>query len=434
MFCVRLTYSEPSTLASLTHRPFDQNWTTDAKTDADSFDRSEDADDGLLGLGAMRERAHSSPGPIFPVSSSPPVRIDVNPFQAGDLSPLYTDGERGRGLPPDPRRTRPQVSKSAGSGSARPPLSGHATLQQNALDNSFGSASNYGGRGSPAASEFSYDFSHVPSGRSDLAERLQGRARSLTAGSDPTLHDGSRSLRGEHFRPHNIDHSHKFGTLTPLSNISIQQRLPQQHHPQVLPPNRHIRSYSHSGTLRDINDIESHDGHGFADSTIRTHHQRLHSDGADPFPGDFYTYGLQETSNIPRSASYNDRLARSAPPGLIQRSVSVTQAMQHQNFDAGLLHRRNSDFHGDPQYTVPSSRYPSFPNLRSRDEILVASDGNGLGRSVHEDTRSFGSKPYDDGGRNHPVMYNVAAHRQTEYAYLSTDHLSGGDSRVSPRS
>ncbi len=420
--------TEPA-LGSFSHRGFDQNWGTN--TDADSFDRSEDPDDGLLGLGAIRERAHSSPGPIFPISSSPPVRIDVNPFQSGDLSPLYTDGDRVRGLPPDPRRNRSHIAKSSTSGGARPPLSGQSS-QLAFLDSSFGSGANYGGRGSPGSTDYSSEYSHMAGGRSDMAERLQGRSRSLTAGSEPHLQDLNRSAHNEQFRPHNIDHTHKFGNLPALSNIPIQ-RL--SHH-QVLPPSRHIRSYSHSGTLQHVNGQEMPDDRRFVDQQGRVHHQRLHSDGgADHYYGgdDIYARGPQGNGMLPRSPSYNDHHPSHSAltTGLMQRSVSMSQAIPHHGFEGQMLQRRNTEFLGDAQYAAQTSRLQNFPSFHSRDEF-VGSDGSGLLRQSQDELRSFGSQGYEDRSRNHHVAYQVPVRRHNEYNYsMLSEPLQTDSHRVS---
>ena len=85
--------------------------------DADSFDCSkdpEDPDDGLMGLDALRERAQSPPGPI--TGGIAPVPIDVNQYQE-DLSPLLTDRDWNRGLPPDPPQSQP-TSQLGSSGSS----------------------------------------------------------------------------------------------------------------------------------------------------------------------------------------------------------------------------------------------------------------------------------------------------------------------------
>ena len=399
------------TYGSFGHRGFDQNW---GNTDADSFDRSDDPDDGLLGLGAIRERAHSSPGPMYTSSSSPPGRIDVNPYQNADLSPLYTEGDRVRGLFQDPRRNRSYATKS-NAGSARPPLSGQSS-QQAFLDNSFGSAGNYGGRGSPGSHEYSYDYSPLAGGRSDLAERLQGRVRSHTAGSEPHLHDLNRSTHSDQFRPQNIDHSYKFGSLPSLNTI------------QRLPPSRHIRSYSHSGPLQHNNSHEMTD-----DRRVGDHHQRIHGDFGDFFSGgdNVHVRGVHGNRNIPRSMSSGDHhSSRSAPSsGLMQRSVSMTQAMEHQDFESQLFQKRNADYHGDSHFTsVQSTRQHVFPSLQRRDE-LVGSDASALPRPTYDDMRTFGHQGYDDRGRNHPLVYQVPsqmpARRHSDYVGMSSASLSG---------
>ena len=331
----------------------------------------------------------------------------MNPFQTGDLSPLYTDGDRVRGLPPDPRRNRSHVAKTTTSGGgARPPLSGQSS-QLAFLDSSFGSGTNYGGRGSPGSTDYSPEYTHMTGGRSDMAERLQGRSRSLTAGSEPHIQDLNRSAHNEQFRPHTIDHTQKFGTLPSLNSIQ-SHRLP---HHQVLPPSRHIRSFSHSGTLQHDSGQEIHDDRRFVDQQGRVHHQRLHSDGADNFYGgdDLYGHGLHGSAKLSRSPSYNDHhSAHSAPQsGLMQRSVSMSQAMQNQGgFEGQMLVRRNTDFAGDAQHAVQASRSHNFLSLHGRDDF-AGSDGNVLPRQTQDEMRSFGIQGYDERGRNNHTSYQA---------------------------
>lgn len=356
---------------------------------------------------------------MYTSSSSPPGRIDVNPYQNADLSPLYTEGDRVRGLLQDPRRHRSYATKS-NSGSARPPLSGQSS-QQAFLDNSFGSAGNYGGRGSPGSHEYSYDYSPLAGGRSDLAERLQGRVRSLTAGSEPHLHDLNRSTPSDQFRPQHIDHSQKFGSLPSLNNI------------QRLPPSRHIRSYSHSGTLQVHNSHEAAE-----DRRIAEQHQRILGEFGDFFSGGGdnvqQVRGIPGTRNIPRSVSSSDHhSSRSAPnSGLMQRSVSMTKAMDHQDFESQLFQRRSPEYHGDSHFTsVQSARHQMFPGLLRRDEFVGSDGGGGAGlpRPTYDDMRSFGNQGFDERGRNHPHGYQVPlqmpVRRHSDYVNMPSGSMSG---------
>jgi hypothetical protein len=83
-----------------------------------SFDTEDDrSHDGLLGLQALRDRAHSSPGPV----------LSSSPISAANNS--YSTSPRTIGVPPARPRT---VSKDSGrgvsSGSSRPPLAGGSAL------------------------------------------------------------------------------------------------------------------------------------------------------------------------------------------------------------------------------------------------------------------------------------------------------------------
>lgn len=356
----------------------------------------------------------------------------MNPYQTGDLSPLYTDGERIRALPPDPRRTRSYPSNK--SANARPPLSGQPT-QQAFLDNSFSSAGNYGGRSSPGSNDVSYEYSPQGGGRSDMADRLQ-RQRSLTAGSEPHFHDLNPLNRGAHseqFHQQNIDHTQKFSNLPSLSNV---QRLPPH---QIQQSNRHIRSYSHSGALQHHSIHEMSEERRVVDQHGRVHHQRLHSDGADIFSGgdSLYARPMQGHGNLPRSMSTGDHHSvHSAPTaGILPRSVSMGQAQQHQGFESQPLQRRNTEYHHEAQYSaVQAARQQIHPSLQRRDEF-IGSDGAGLSRASQEEMRSFGGHGYDDRGRNpsqhYPSQSQVPARRHSDYVGMSSSPISAGNMRVS---
>mmetsp|Transcript_18684 Transcript_18684/g.26850 ORF Transcript_18684/g.26850 Transcript_18684/m.26850 type:complete len:842 (+) Transcript_18684:58-2583(+) len=173
-----------------------------------------DPDDGLRGLGALRERSQSSPGPVGAngvFSSSPPVRIDVSPYQS-ELSPLHTgDGfdlsnSRHRGLPPDPRRIR--TMNHGKERSSRPPLAG-------------GSQSTYFTDGVDRLDDSN-------NRTNDLVTRM--RATSIgdqiydnrNAHSEQMRHQQQNSLQ-------NIDHMHKFGNGHNLNAIH-HNRAPNQLH------------------------------------------------------------------------------------------------------------------------------------------------------------------------------------------------------------
>mmetsp|Transcript_30342 Transcript_30342/g.44871 ORF Transcript_30342/g.44871 Transcript_30342/m.44871 type:complete len:890 (-) Transcript_30342:297-2966(-) len=353
--------------------------------DADSFDRSEDPDDGLMGLTALRDRAYSSPGPFRTASNSPPVRIDV--YNQGDLSPLPSDFSRGQHLPQELRRTRPTATYNSKSSNSRPPLSGR--------DSSF----NSGSLDNRNHADITFDFPSAvgtSSGRSDMAERLQGsRSRSMAVNEQQLLYTDNRNVHGEHLRyENNVDHVHKFGSLPTLNNIQQQQRLTNH----SIPP-RHIRSYSHSGVLPHgtHHELSFDDGNRrlLEQSNGRIHH-RLQSDGSDNpsyavggSESNQYTRVIQSTSSLTRSMSVGDNHSSHSTGGIVQRSVSMAQSMLGQGPDTQQpVQRRNSDlFHNGQVYAnLQPNRQQIHPNLQ-RHEDFGGSDAPVI--ATPEEMRAF---------------------------------------------
>jgi len=440
--------------------PFETNWNPSYNNkDADSFDRSED-DDGLMGLGALRERAQSSPGPMHSFSSSPPVRIDVNPYQQGDLSPLPSDGSRY--LPPDPRRPRPSSYK--GGGNARPPLSGQSSAAF--LDNSFNSSGNFGGRNSPGSSnnDVSYDYS-PPGGRSDMVERLQGGSRSRALGAEDFTRSMSNEQQFRHQQQHTttpmdqLSHTQKFGSLPSLS----QQRFPA--HQMQQQPNRHIRSYSHSGALQHYGLQEMHDdGSRRGYDHVQQHqqqqqqhgrmqHQRLlHSDGSDGmFVGgndSWNSRGFQQTSsNLPRSLSVGDNYSSHSAPGggSMPRSVSMNQTSFQQGFDSQpSMQRRNSEQFPQQQQQqyapAPPRQQQMYPSLQRRDEFIGSSDSGPapimataeelLAYNI-QDERGRGSQQQQP--QRYPSPSSHSSRRPADFVPMSSSPMSAGQMRSGGR-
>jgi hypothetical protein len=328
-----------NTFTSFNQQTFDTSWTV---KDTDSFDRSEDPEDVLFGLGAMRERSHSSPGPIFANASSPPIRIVVNPYQSGDLSPLYHEGDRTRGLPPDPRRNRPYANKSSASGNSRPPLSGQST-QQPFLDNSFGSITGYGGGISLGISEKSLEYA-----RSDMAERLQGRNRSMSGGAE--MHDRSRS-------------HDSFRALDPVYNQGVASSHYPISRPQQLSTPRHIRSFSHSDQVQNMAVQDSTENRQRLD---HPQHQRSYGDGVQEvlFPVGDHSHKRTGQGTMSRPMNTSEHIpARLIPTqGLLQRSTSLTQPIQYSSYEDPQMQYRANRFENDSQrpHSLQSFRQSGF--------------------------------------------------------------------------
>lgn len=319
-----------------------------------------DPDDGLRGLGALRDRAHSSPGPISNgmLSTSPPVRIDFSAHQ-GDLSPLYSDMDsRLRVLPRKSRMPRESIGARH---SSRPPLSGGGGLSQSPFnfENSNGDMSRYSAIGLSHT-----DLSGVPRpelkySTSDNSGGHGGHNRSRSVGGIggehvARPHDQHRGAPFESYvQQHQLldqSHTHKFGTL-PNLNSHIQQhqhRIPIHTQQNVLPPqNRHIRSYSHSGALQQhpvyFQETYEEKSLGRSYDGRLQQSQFLKSEGM--FSGDNLNALHSQRNGFGISASSTDNLSQH--PGMIQRSASLSQPSLLSHLDSALggpqLQRRNTD-------------------------------------------------------------------------------------------
>jgi hypothetical protein len=223
-----------------------------------SFDKEDGEHDGLLGLQALRDRAHTSPGPINVAAYS--------------SSPLV------RGIIPDQHRPR-AVSRDGGRvQGARPPRSGlspHATEHK-----SFQGDRGVGGVGMPLSNSRSRDPSPPPNYSQEsiaLPGVISRPGFNPYAGDfDPSHRRSISTDTGREYvhnsygnnqvdrGQHSIDQlSHKFGQLPSLNShvnhqrMHIQQSLPPGQHP--LPPGqpygqqslpRHQRSVSQPGPMR----------------------------------------------------------------------------------------------------------------------------------------------------------------------------------------
>eukprot|EP00542_Grammatophora_oceanica_P000111 CAMPEP_0194069668 /NCGR_PEP_ID=MMETSP0009_2-20130614/87765_1 /TAXON_ID=210454 /ORGANISM="Grammatophora oceanica, Strain CCMP 410" /LENGTH=968 /DNA_ID=CAMNT_0038722879 /DNA_START=683 /DNA_END=3589 /DNA_ORIENTATION=- len=370
-----------------------------------------DGDDGLHGLGALRERAQSSPGPFAGassggvLSSSPPVRIDISSFSQGDMSPLNADSDsvRQRNFPPNPRHRRGPSGGSAGGAirHSRPPLSG--------------------GGGS---------YSSLADNMDDRYHIGQHRPRSVGA-NEMDLHQQQQHQHQQHSEQqqrHILDqqHTQKFGNFMNL-NTHVQQqqqsRLPPSspHHNHQI---RHIRSYS--GPSQDQQGLMHNEGHQLGSSYDGRSQQggyfqqgRNDGGGGAMFQGDGSGHlggggGLYGSNNLglSRSVSESHGLSgRQGPPGLIQRSTSLSQqALSTGSVDSfnnsgqqQNLPRRNSDnFHGGygggapsipnrMQHLGPSSlspRYDDSPVMATQEEMRLY----GIGSHSRSDSFSLSSQ------------------------------------------
>jgi hypothetical protein len=354
----------------------------------------EDPDDGLRGLGALRDRAQSSPGPISSslLGTSPPVRIDLSSHQ-GDLSPLYSDMDsRLRGLPPDPRRMRTAKDSTQARHSTRPPLSGGVGLSQSPYNFDF----NHGDTNRSITSGSSQgDWSGLPRpelsfATSDSSGGYAGHTRSRSSGGIG-LDNTTRTLdqlQGAHIQAYgqsqhqqllDQSHTHKFGTLPNLnSHIQQQQyRMPPQHN--ALPPkNRHMRSLSHSGALQRPNMYaqETYDDKSIGRST-EGRLQHSHFQNAEGMYAGENVIGLG-SHGFGRSASAGDNLSQA--PSMLQRSTSLSQpslSSQLENLGGPQLQRRNSDMNQGGFVTYGGQqglqgRHTQYPQAREDYNLSIS--------------------------------------------------------------
>ena len=420
------------------------------------LDNENDPDDGLRGLGALRERSQSSPGPI-PGStfvSSPPVRIDVSKQQR-DLSPLQSEVEpsRHRGLPPDPRRIR--SLKDGLRHSSRPPLSGGGSVSQSSFPDTASSfSSSYHETRTNASftqqgslSGFQSDGSFA-SGRLDHRanvselERIQGRlTRSASLGTvGNEAHYYERNTHIESFRhTQNIDqelHAHKFGAhhQSYVNNL-LHQRIPTSNHMDMPQHHvRHVRSLSHSGPL---SGVESHDASGRQGRSFDGGLQyRVPLDLHDGYGGRGMVGGREaqrrSTPNLARSLSTGDRHVH---PALQPRSASFAMAgpLDVQiGGQMGLLQRRNSDAAHSYASMSPPSRgqmHPQGVMSMSRYE-----DSGAPVMATPDEMKMFGIGGGDD-RRGSPVnsMLHQMDRRHMDLVLAAGQMPGGASQRVSFR-
>lgn len=381
-----------------------------------SFDHEDiDHDDGLHGLGALRERAQSSPGPVVyhkgqgSFASSPPVSTDMFGYQNAQ-SPLHSEGDNSsanRNYPADPRRSR-AVSKS----SSRPPLRGGGlSMQQNYNDNNLSFGSTGGDR------NFNGQMAGLPPGHhneggsmNDLGSQprhltgdIGNRGRSLSLG---TLHHHHQDSRGE-FRMHSsqnymsqsqIDHSHtqKFGSLPNLGVHVQHQRLPssgRSQHPQMQQPQGHVRSYSNPGLSQHI--LPAHDeslSYGRSldhNSTYRGEGESIHSGSA--LSGDMRY--IQQT-NLSRSVSAGANLTHG--PGMMQGRSSVSHPSLASGFEYGdshSIHRRHTVHISHDRQMAHSMHSELQRRDRVALEFMDRQPSNTQVIATHEELKMYGIHP-----------------------------------------
>lgn len=192
---------------------------------------TENGNDGLLGLEALRDRANSSPGPIQMLSTSPQFargHLAAHLRGANGNQPIEVPADRPR------MRDRPPLSHTFGEGGSHHNDRGGMALMGVSSSRSVGSEGN---NGSYESSD-SRGFGTI--GRADLRPAVSdfeiNRRRATSSDSFQAGFSSQPPREGY------MDPSHKFGILPTLSSHIQQQRMPDNHGDLQRP--RHIRSVS----------------------------------------------------------------------------------------------------------------------------------------------------------------------------------------------
>jgi len=336
-----------------------------------SFDADDGEHDGLLGLQALRDRAHSSPGPInTSYSSSPPIRGQIAGFD---------DGRHG--AMPEPRRPR-AVSRDGGRPTSKPPLSGGPALSPHITESrSFQGDRSLSGMAAPFSNSRREpspprDMSGLGiisrpgyTEGSDRYDSALRRSISTDTGREP------RQARETDRSQSSIDElSHRFGQLSSLGGSHIPPPQPLQ---------RHQRSLSQPGPARgphvQQDYYQDHQyGMGIASNRLPP--------AADSDYGDHHyqhqgQYARADNLAHNRSNSYGLGLSSTFDQAVINRRSSH-QSLPGQNsgfYGQQVLPRRESlDF-------VPGhSRYPDGgPVVASNEDMRVFSNDGGAAYHRH---------------------------------------------------
>lgn len=415
-------------------------------------------DDGLRGLGALRERAHSSPAMtgfgvgVGNISSSPPVRTESTSFRM-TASPLHTESgvfEGNRNFPADPRRSRTPNRDGQGKAVSRPPL-----FQSSNVSHVMFSEGNLG----------------FLSSKGDCSQDHRGRSLSMGTMNTQDLmqsikQDGDfrANLNENYHTQSHLDQSYtqKFGSLPALSHMQHQrvpQSMRQQHFGGMQPPAGHVRSYSQPGPnaqgFGGANEIQ--DGSRIFDNTLEyspvRSEPRYIDEGESLHSGQRYVQHFHP-SDLSRSASAGTNLPhmpavrRRNPAAMSHPSLSTGafDEVQRQNSFTGVsvhpgLQRRDALDYMDARSS--SQRNEPRPVMATREEInmfdLYGKDGgsyDGVGSGRHERMpQSFHShsRHHSDGGgvlssavsqrdRN-MVCASSSAFAQTDAVYELTESL-----------
>lgn len=308
-----------------------------------SFDLANN--DGLLGLEALRERAHTSPSPVQMLSSSPPIIGGPRGqgYAPGASVAAQDNGnqDRARSVP----RDRPPLSQSYQEGN-----SAHGER------NNFGFSSNRS-----TGSDASYDSGFGAIGRIPVGSEF----RSMQSDYDMNRR---RASSGEDFYSYALDPttvSQKFGTLPTLGSHIQQHRMSGSGFGDELERPRHIRSVSQPMPVGQVPSSG-------AALDQRFYQQGLQQDGHSYSGGEFRPKSQHGSLSHPTFASYDGYVQ--------QKRVSLPNLNQ-------------------------SHSYGQFQNVRGNsNEYSPLSHGHGSIASA-EDMRGFGAPSMISPGHSPVQVY-----------------------------
>eukprot|EP00529_Nitzschia_sp_RCC80_P000223 CAMPEP_0113508924 /NCGR_PEP_ID=MMETSP0014_2-20120614/37283_1 /TAXON_ID=2857 /ORGANISM="Nitzschia sp." /LENGTH=865 /DNA_ID=CAMNT_0000404683 /DNA_START=217 /DNA_END=2814 /DNA_ORIENTATION=+ /assembly_acc=CAM_ASM_000159 len=331
-----------------------------------SFDAADDdrSHDGLLGLQALRDRSHSSPGPVL--SSSP----------MGGANNSFSSSPRAIGVPP----ARPRaVSKDNGrgisgpSGSSRPPLAGGSALSPsaaavNAAD--FGGANNTGiisrPPEQPSFSQYAADGGFDSSLRRGLSDAGSEYSRGNGGGSgaDGFISDNKFTANPFSSSPGQSRNVSNFASGGPSLPPALQ-RGPEVYH------QRHQRSQSQPGPRMPTTDYYGNNIPAHGDYSGSSGNTRRGNDyGGGGYQGDQYDdsgYGSHGGSSLPG----------------YPRSMSMqhsNNAYSDPNFHENNHHRRGSTgYYGSRKYDHQHDRMGNS-NYPRQDRMISPSSYGGHSR------------------------------------------------------
>jgi len=323
-----------------------------------SFDGEDGDHDGLLGLQALpRDRAHSSPGPMGPYSSSPPVR----PGQSYGAS--FEDGR-----PLRPRAVSRDNGRSQ-SGASRPPLSGGAGLSPQVTEGkSYFSSS--GSR--------SRDQSPTPPG---IISRPGNQPFDVP--HDPLMVSRRRSIGSEN----GYEYAHYAERNQPGMDQLAQQFSQmgnQQGYRPVQPGlQRHQRATSMPGLMRD-------EGYPPERYHEEIPHQNIARRGSD--------HGIGMTSSAYGSGEYSDPRYNPHAPQYDQmgRPQMITQrrtSLQSVPGSTSDFYGRNFNRRESLDFVPGHNRYP--------DGVPVVASNSEMRMYIGDDRGSYRSAPPQSPMHNH---------------------------------